>query len=102
TTTNPLEFYHSELKRIISKQYDLINACNKIVELEDKKKLVQTLEEKETKAHRLHIDNIIEKIYDRYQTAEKKDNENIINEFIRCLNISLSQILDTQTSNMQN
>ncbi|CAB4421298.1 unnamed protein product [Rhizophagus irregularis] len=37
TSTNALESYHSELKRLTSPQYGLIGACHKIVELDKKK-----------------------------------------------------------------
>ncbi|CAG8509342.1 15205_t:CDS:2 [Cetraspora pellucida] len=220
TTTNPLESYHSELKRITSKQHEFISACNKIIKLDYKKELdsektainffqkcisifdfndetieqihkfpypiqklmtseitamnkrvekrkllpnliapkctclffcrylvpckhifhqhlfgqasnklltiniwkrlqdmfvkegiaiyegnkitkilvpVQTLEEKEMKARRLHIGEIMEKIYDRYRTTEKKSNENIATEFIKRLDMLLSQILNKYT-----
>ena len=38
TSTNPLESYHSELKRMISSHHGLIGACNKIVTLDTKKR----------------------------------------------------------------
>ncbi|GES83591.1 hypothetical protein GLOIN_2v1777773 [Rhizophagus clarus] len=37
TTTNPLESYHSELKKSTSPKYGLIGACHKIVALDEKK-----------------------------------------------------------------
>ncbi|PKY62263.1 hypothetical protein RhiirA4_432418 [Rhizophagus irregularis] len=37
TSTNALESYHSELKRLTSPQHGLIGACHKIVELDKKK-----------------------------------------------------------------
>ncbi|GES76067.1 hypothetical protein GLOIN_2v1776807 [Rhizophagus clarus] len=38
TTTNPLESYHSELKKSTSLKYGLIGACYKIVALDEKKR----------------------------------------------------------------
>ncbi|CAB4379012.1 unnamed protein product [Rhizophagus irregularis] len=38
TTTNPLELYHSELKKSTSPKYGLIGACHKIVALDEKKR----------------------------------------------------------------
>ncbi len=38
TTTNPLESYHSELKRITSSSFGLIGACHKVVEVDIKKR----------------------------------------------------------------
>ncbi|CAG8800115.1 12083_t:CDS:2, partial [Dentiscutata erythropus] len=57
---------------------------------------VQTLEKKEIKIRRLQIGEIIEKIHDKYNIAEKEGNASVITEFIKNLDMLLNQILNMQ------
>ncbi|CAG8563864.1 14081_t:CDS:1, partial [Dentiscutata heterogama] len=57
---------------------------------------VQTLEEKEVEIRRLQIGEIMEKIHDKYDTAEKEGNASVVTEFIKNLDMSLNQILNVQ------
>ncbi|CAG8614267.1 18996_t:CDS:1, partial [Racocetra fulgida] len=52
--------------------------------------------DREVEARRLHISEIMEKIHNKYHTAEKEGNANTANDFITQLDMLLSHVLGIQ------
>ncbi|RHZ88255.1 hypothetical protein Glove_24g42 [Diversispora epigaea] len=97
TFMNPLESYHSELKRLTSSSHDLIGFQEMFEEYgyegrESVIEFIQTKQQKEAEDRRLTVVELTERVWDRYWSVEEIGNVEKMEVFISTLETSLNPI----------